>query len=117
MTSTSLCKRSPLDLQVEAAQLFNDVKERLEDELYAMFLPGEVCVFDMCELLKERYEETLGTQLEPEEDDNSNQADEAAGAAHAAHEGRDQESEDERRMAAAMVTGEPYTERKSTFQV
>lgn len=70
----------------------------------------------MCELLKERYEEAWGTQQDQEEDSSSSPADEPA-VEEAGQESKDQGNEDERRMAAVMVTGEPYTERKSTFQV
>lgn len=71
----------------------------------------------MCELLKERYEEAWGEQHE-QEDRDASPAEEAGDADWAHSESTDQQGNaEERRMAALIVTGEPYTERKSTFQV
>lgn len=103
----------PPQLQVQASQLPDGVIERLEDELYDLFLPGEVCIFNMCELLKERYEESWGMQ---QEDENS-KADAEPETAWQETETKNQQSADQQRIAAIIVTGEPYIERKSTFQV
>jgi hypothetical protein len=70
----------------------------------------------MIELLKERYDETWGAREDaagPDSSDGTDSMDDSCEkqAVPASV------PEAERRMQAVLVTGEPYTERKSTFQV
>ena len=80
---------------------------------------AQVCVFNMCELLKDRYEDSWGEQQEQEGESVATPEEEAAEDAAGAQEQRPEQpgNDEEQRMATAIVTGEAYTERKSTFQV
>lgn len=111
--------RRPPDVELAAPHLPPDALISLRQELEDLFLPGAVCTFDMVDLLKERLqpEEAEGTSLhEVGAGDaaadglrGSAKDDEGARAAAAATPLADE-------LAARIVTGDPFTDRKSTFQ-
>ena len=108
---------APPITQLHAPQLSDDALDGLTRELEGLHLPGAVVVFDMVELLRERDElwkmgapqqHVEAPKTQPAEADVAEPAPESAC------------SEEQRALMQTMrerlVTGKPYTERKSTFQ-
>lgn len=112
-------------VELHAPHLSDDQHESIMQELEDIFLPGEVAIFNMVELLRERESlwniggdvEALRTGGEDDLDD-SVQADarDMSNSCPAVSTYTDSEQKLMETISGRIVSGDPYVERKSTFQ-
>ena len=112
--------RCPPAVELSAPHLPADMLISLQQEVEDIFLPGAVCTFDMVDLLKERLradepEDTAGHGLDSNNDGLAE--DHAAAALNDNGVATGIQSPLVDQLATRIVTGEPFTDRKSTFQV